>query len=96
MFDLTLSKPPIGILGTLGSLDSKVLSQLLHQSQNSFIDPWELYSLQFKLNLHNKFNKVTPTSPVPWQVSSFVPRPSSVLTDMPEKLPKTVCPKLSL
>ena len=30
-----------------------------------------------------------PASPVPSQVGSFVPRPSSVLADMPEKLPKT-------
>ena len=43
-----------------------------------------------------------PASPVPWQVGSFVSRPSSVLADMPEKLPKTslcqklVCLKLSL
>ena len=32
---------------------------------------------------------LSPASPVPWQVSSFVTRPSSVLADMPEKLPKT-------
>ena len=45
-------------------------------------------NLQNSIYTTNSIN-LPPASPVLWQVSSFVPRPSSVLVDMPEKFPKT-------
>ena len=57
-----------GILDTLGSLELEgyepgyCLSCCI-SVKNSVIDPRQIYSLQFKLNLHNKFNKFAQLLP---------------------------------
>ena len=54
------------LAGTLGSLElgdseSGYCLSCCINVRNSFIDPQKIYSLQFKFNLHNKFNKFTPS-----------------------------------